>query len=109
MNYTQHISIRKSPDISLWIEKICGETDLPLQFSVRLSDEEFATAQKLAESLSRPGMTATVRDAVAVALADYAGAGRKSSNKTWAVRDALDFKSKGGSADEAGVPFPGAE
>ena len=107
MNYLQHVSIRRTPEIAQWIEKICGEIDIPAQFSVRLSDDEMITVQKLAESLSRPGMTATVRDAVAVALAEYAGAGKTSSNKTWAIRDALDFKAKGGVDAESVNPFPG--
>jgi hypothetical protein len=87
------------------LRAVCGADVSRPDITVRFRPEDMENAKQVLIRIGHESLSLTVRDAVRVALREYAKAGKTSSNLTWAVRDALEFYGKGGKA-EAVDPFP---
>jgi len=91
------------------IRAVCGVVVSRPDITVRFRPDDMENAKQVLIRVGHESLSLTVRDAVRVALREYAKAGKTSSNMTWAVRDALAWYVKGGGKAEDSSPFPSKE
>lgn len=105
-NYPPPVKVQCTPQMLDDLRAVCGADVSRPDITVRFRPEDMENAKQVLIRIGHESLSLTVRDAVRVALREYAKAGKTSSNLTWAVRDALEFYGKGGKAEEAVNPFP---